>query len=196
MVLLALYAGWLYSVGTYFSMLLASIIGFGASILDYSDGEIARLKYQQSALGCWIETFGDYSYYIAVFLGMTIGVAKWTGMPVFYRLGAIALGGTLLSFVLLIYLRASITNGRPEQLHAIAKGRFNAEPTLWTRAVWRVSMVATRSFMPHFILMNAILGLMPLVVFLAAVGANVFWISLVVRMRALIGGGAADQAAA
>jgi hypothetical protein len=57
-------------------------------------------------------------------------------------------------------------------------------------------MVATRSFMPYFILGLAILGLMPLIVFLAAVGANVYWISLVAKMRALIGGGETGQAAA
>ena len=53
-------------------------LSLAASILDGCDGEIARLKYQESALGCWIETFGDYSYYIAIFIGLTIGAVRQT----------------------------------------------------------------------------------------------------------------------
>ena len=189
LVAVGFYSGWLYSLGTYASMVLASILGLAASVADGCDGEIARLKYQESALGCWIETVGDYSYYIAIFIGMSVGVARWTHMPVFFWLGMIALAGTLVTFALLIYLRSAITAGQPDKLHAIGKERFNAEPSFWTRAVWSVSMVATRSFMPYFILGLAILGLMPLIVFLAAVGANIYWMSLVGKMRALMGGG-------
>ena len=196
LVAVGFYSGWLYSLGTYGSMVLASVLGLAASIADGCDGEIARLKYQESALGCWIETVGDYSYYIAIFVGMSVGVARWTRMPVFFWLGMIALAGTLVTFALLIYLRSAITAGQPDKLHAIGKERFNAEPSFWTRAVWRVSMVATRSFMPYLILGLAILGLMPVIVFLAAVGANVYWVSLVAKMRALIGGGETGTAAA
>ena len=67
---------------------LAAFLSLAASILDGCDGEIARLKYQESALGCWIETVGDYSYYIAIFIGLTFGAVRQTGMPVFYWIGA------------------------------------------------------------------------------------------------------------
>lgn len=190
------YAGWLYSLGTYWSMVLASVLGLAASIADGCDGEIARLKYQETALGCWLETVGDYSYYIAIFIGMAVGVARWTAMPFFYWTGIVALVATLITFALLIYLRATITRGRPDQLHAIGKARFNAEPSWWTRAVWKVSMVATRSFMPYFILGLAILGLMPLAMILAAIGANIYWISLVARIQALTDSGDTEAAAA
>ena len=110
-------------------------------MLDGCDGEIARLKYQESALGCWIETFGDYSYYIAIFLGLTIGAVRQTGWDAFYWIGGIALCGTLLTFALLIYLRTRITAGQPEKLHAIARERFKAEATLWSR----LDLAASRS---------------------------------------------------
>ncbi len=62
-------------------------------ILDGCDGEIARLKYQESALGCWIETLGDYSYYIAIFVGLAIGAVQQAGWDGFYWLGGLALAG-------------------------------------------------------------------------------------------------------
>ena len=71
--------------------------------------------------------------------------------------------------------------------HAIAKARFKAEPTFWSKIVWRVSFVATRAAMPYGIMALAIVNLLPMVVFLAAVGANVYWISLVLKLRDLLG---------
>ena len=186
LVALGLYSGWLFSLGHYWTGVFGGMISLAASILDGSDGEIARLKYQESALGCWIETFGDYWYYVATFIGLTAGAIRQTGWEVFYWLGVIALTGTLLSFLLLVWLRSRITAGRPEKLHAIARARFKAHPTWWSRVVWRVSFVATRAAMPYGILALALVYALPGVVILAAIGANVYWISLVLKLRQLL----------
>jgi phosphatidylglycerophosphate synthase len=187
LVAVGFYAAWLFSLGYYWSGALAGFLSLAASILDGCDGEIARLKYQESALGCWIETFGDYAYYIAIFLGLTVGSVRETRLEGFYWIGGLGLAGTLVSFALLIYLRSRITAGRPEKLHAIARARFKAEPTLWSRVIWRISFVATRSAMPYGIMALALVDLLPGVVVLSALGANIYWISLVVKLRHLLG---------
>lgn len=196
LVALGFYSAWLFSLGRYGASAVAAFLSLAASVLDGCDGEIARLKYQESALGCWIETIGDYSYYIAIFAGMTIGAVRFTGMPVFYWFGAGALAGTLIAFALLIYLRSRITAGRPEKLHAIAKARFEAEPSPWSRLIWRISFVATRSAMPYGIFALSLVGLLPLVVVIAAIGANTYWISLVLKFKNLMGRDATETAAA
>ena len=146
LVVLGFYSAWLFSTGHYAAGVLGAFFSLAASVLDGCDGEIARLQYQESALGCWIETFGDYWYYIAIFIGLTIGAVRQTGWDGFYWVGGIALTGTLLSFALLIYLRTRITAGQPEKLHAIAKERFKkAGASFWSKIVWRVSFVATRA---------------------------------------------------
>ncbi len=187
LVALGFYSAWLFSTGHYLAGVLGAFLSLSASVLDGCDGEIARLKYQESALGCWIETFGDYSYYIAIFVGLTIGAVRQTGWEVFYWIGGLALAGTLVSFALLIFLRNRITGGQPEKLHSIAKARFKSEPTFWSRIVWRISFVATRAAMPYGIMALALVYALPLVVFLAAVGSNVYWISLVLKLRHLLG---------
>ena len=101
--------------------------------------------------------------------------------------GGIALAGTLLSFAFLIYLRNRITAGQPERLHDIAKTRFKAEPSRWSRIVWRISFVATRAAMPYGIMALALVDALPLVVVLAAVGSNIYWVSLMVKLRHLLG---------
>jgi phosphatidylglycerophosphate synthase len=161
LVALGFYSAWLFSLGHYATGALGGFLSLAASVLDGCDGEIARLKYQESALGCWIETFGDYSYYIAIFVGLTVGAVRLTGWPVFYWFGAVALAGTLVAFALLIYLRSRITAGQPEKLHTIAKARFKAEPSWWSRIVWRISFVATRSAMPYGIFVLSLAGLPP-----------------------------------
>jgi phosphatidylglycerophosphate synthase len=186
LVAIGFYAAWLFSIGHYWTGVLGAFLSLAASVLDGCDGEIARLKYQESALGCWIETFGDYSYYIAIFAGLTIGAVRQTHAGVFYWIGAAAMAGTLLSFAFLIFLRSRITAGRPERLHAVAKERFNQEPTRWSRLVWRLSFTATRSAMPYGIFAFALVGFLPAIVVLAAIGANVYWISLMIKLRDLM----------
>jgi phosphatidylglycerophosphate synthase len=188
LVAVGFYSGWLFSIGHYGAGVLAAFLSLAASIVDGCDGEIARLKYQESALGCWIETFGDYSYYVAIFIGLTIGAARQTGFELFYWIGASALAGTLVTFALLIYLRARITNGQPNRLHAVAKARFKAEPTLWSRILWKISFVATRAAMPYGIMVLALLNVLPLVVVFAAIGANLYWVSLALKLRDLLRG--------
>lgn len=187
LVAIGFYSAWLFSTGHYLAGVLAGFLSLAASVLDGCDGEIARLKYQESALGCWIETFGDYSYYIAIFTGLTIGAVRRTHWEGFYWLGGIALAGTLIAFAFLIYLRNRITAGQPERLHAIARTRFKSEPTWWSRIIWRISFVATRSAMPYGIFALSLLDLLPLVVVLAAIGSNTYWISLVLKLRHLLG---------
>lgn len=186
LVAIGFYSGWLFSIGHYWTGVLAAFLSLAASVLDGCDGEIARLKYQESALGCWIETVGDYSYYIAIFIGLTVGAVRQTGYDVFYWIGAIATGGTLVTFALLIYLRARITNGQPNRLHAVARDRFQAEPTLWSRLMWRLAFVATRAAMPYGIMVLALLNALPVVMVLAAVGANIYWVSLALKLRDLL----------
>jgi phosphatidylglycerophosphate synthase len=196
LVAMGLYAAWLFSLGHYWTGLLGAFLSLAASVLDGCDGEIARLKYQESALGCWIETVGDYAYYLAIFVGLTIGSVRQTRWDIFFWLGGLALCGTLVSFGMLIYLRHRITAGQPERLHAIAKERFKAEPTWWSRALWRVSFVATRAAMPYGIMAFALVSGLPAIVALAAIGANIYWISLVIKLRDLLGRRQQEAAAA
>jgi phosphatidylglycerophosphate synthase len=186
LVAIGFYSAWLFSIGQYGAGVFGAFLSLAASILDGCDGEIARLKYQESALGCWIETVGDYSYYFAIFIGLTIGAVRQTGLELFYWVGMAALGGTIITFALLIYLRARITNGQPDRLHAVAKERFKAEPTFWSKIVWRVSFVATRAAMPYGIMALALVDLLPAVIAIAAIGGNVYWISLVLKLRDLL----------
>ena len=183
---LGFWAAWLFSRGTYAACLLAAIISLAASILDGCDGEVARLKYQESIFGCWLETIGDYTYYFAIFIGITVGAVRSTGAPIFYDLGFVTLGGSVITACLLVLLRQRMTAAQPERFGAVTKEQFISDGAAWARFLASLSVVATRSVMPYGILMFAIVGLTPAVIVIAALGANVYWIALATRMRALL----------
>jgi phosphatidylglycerophosphate synthase len=184
---LGLLAGWLFARGDYASGVAAAAISLAAGILDGCDGELARLQYRQSAFGCWLDTLGDYAYYVTTFVGLTIGVVRATGHAAYGWIGAVLLAGMGLTFVLLIVLRHRLTRGRPELLHATAKAHFEAG-NRWARLAVRLAISATRATMPYGILVFAVIGQLPIVLGLAAVGANVYWISLAIELRRLLAG--------
>jgi phosphatidylglycerophosphate synthase len=185
---LGLYAGWLFSRGSYPAGVAAALVSLAASVLDGCDGELARLQFKESPFGCWVDTLGDYVYYVAVFAGLTVGAVRQTGSQAFWWLGAALAVGVLLTFTLLILLRWQITDGRPERLRHRANAHFYGIGKRWARWIAQLSTVATRATMPYGILGFAILGFLPVVVILATIGAQVYWISLAREYRRLLGG--------
>jgi FKBP-type peptidyl-prolyl cis-trans isomerase FkpA len=185
-VAIGFWAAWLFSRGTYQASLLGAAVSLAASILDGCDGEVARLKYQESVFGCWLETVGDYTYYFAIFIGITIGAVRSTGYALFYDLGFAAVAGSLMTAFLLILLRQRMTAAQPERFGAASKAHFINGGGEWARILARLSVCATRAVMPYGILMLAIVGAAPAVIVLAAIGANLYWIALMTRLRTLL----------
>jgi phosphatidylglycerophosphate synthase len=196
LVALGFVAAWLFGIGSYMASVAGALLSLAASILDGSDGEIARLKYEESAFGCWVETIGDYSYYLALFAGITIGAVRSTGRPLFAWVGAGAMAGLIVALTLLVVLRRDATGGNPEALQQATVSRFYAEGSWWTWLVARIAFVATRAVMPYGIAVLAILHAVPLIVLLACVGTNVYWISLAVMWPALMPTGPSPTAVA
>ena len=186
LIALGLYAGWLFAVGSYVSGVVAALVSLAASILDGCDGELARLQYKDSTFGVWLDTLGDYSYYLAIFAGLTVGTVQQTQWEGFWWVGGLLMCGSLLTFALLILLRHRITRGRPERLRSTAHSHFTRRGTRWTALAARLSIVATRATMPYGILAFALAGVLPALLVLAAIGANVYWISLALELSRLL----------
>lgn len=183
---LGFWSGWLFSQGDYLHGVLAAFISWAASVLDGCDGELARLQYTESAFGCWVDTLGDYLYYIAIFAGLTAGIARATAWIGFWWIGGVLAVGMFLTFALLILLRGRITAGRPEQLHANAKAHFYGSGSRWKWLAAKLSTCATRATMPYGIVVLAVANLLPVVLVLGAISAHVYWISLAAELRGLL----------
>jgi hypothetical protein len=78
---LGLYGAFLISTGTYDHIVLGFLLAQAQSILDGCDGELARVRFQQTSIGEWLDTIVDDVLNLALVLA--IGVALWRrGAPV------------------------------------------------------------------------------------------------------------------
>ena len=92
-------------------MLIGAILSVFASILDGCDGEVARLKFQESPLGCWMDTVCDYLYYVFIFAGMLIGLLGRG--PVYRVWGTLLLFGVVASLLITALQRRRLAGVPP-----------------------------------------------------------------------------------
>jgi len=71
------------------------------SVLDGCDGELARLKFQQSRRGAILDFWGDNTVHVAVFVCLAVGWALSAGTAWPLVLGAVAVAATLGSAALM-----------------------------------------------------------------------------------------------
>ncbi|MGA7318013.1 MAG: CDP-alcohol phosphatidyltransferase family protein, partial [Silvibacterium sp.] len=170
-------AGLLFARGNYWNMLAGALLSLFASILDGCDGEVARLKLMESDFGCWLETVCDWLYYLFVFAGMAIGVSKTLGASEAVIWGSLLLFGAVMSFLVTGLGRRKFASRRPEQYlaiwHANAERR-RSNPILFIGR--NMEFMVRRCFMPYALLAFALLHLLNVVFFLAAIGSNIVWL--------------------
>jgi phosphatidylglycerophosphate synthase len=170
-------AGVFFAFGGYRNMLLGAILSVFASILDGCDGEVARLKLQESAFGCWLETICDYLYYLFIFGGMTIGLVRTSATGSYLVWGGLLLFGAVVSFVVTGLQRHRLAAGRPEQLLQIWQTRAASQrsnPFLYLGR--HTEFIIRRCFLPYAFLFFALFNIMNVDFILAALGANVVWL--------------------
>ena len=169
-------AGVFFALGGYWNMLLGAILSVFASILDGCDGEIARLKLQESDFGCWLETICDYLYYLFIFAGMAIGLVRSTGNRSYLVWGAFLLFGAVTSFLTIGLQRRQMAAGRPEQYlgmwHKEADHR-RSNPLLYLGR--HTEFIIRRCFLPYAFLVFAIFHLTNWAFVGTTIGANIVW---------------------
>lgn len=170
-------AGASYALGGYWNTLLGAVLSVWASILDGCDGEVARLKLQASDFGCWLETACDYLYYLFIFAGMSIGLARSSGNSAFGLWGMMLLFGAAATMLLAWFERRRLSGKRPEQFLAVwqkkAESR-SSNPLLYLGR--KCEFIIRRCFLPYALLAFALLNLSWLALYMSAIGANVAWI--------------------
>ena len=167
-------AGAFFALGGRGNMLLGAILSVFASILDGCDGEVARLKLQESAFGCWLETVCDYLYYIFIFAGMMIGLLGRG--PVYMVWGTMLFFGAVASFLTIGLQRHRMASARPEQylsLWQAQASRRRSNPFLYLGR--HAEFMIRRCCLPYLVLSFALFGATYMAFIGAAVGANIVW---------------------
>jgi len=180
-------SGVFFAMGHYWSTVFAALLSLFASILDGSDGEVARLKLLESDFGCWLETVCDYLYYIFIFSGMAIGAVRASG-PKYVLCGVLLLFGAVATILITGFGRNLFARERPDQYLAVwqAKAEKSKKNPILYFGRYTEFMIR-RCFVPYPILVFALFGLTNVLIILATFGANCAWIISLYSMRTLIG---------
>ena len=169
-------SGAFFSYGGYSNTVIGAFLALCASILDGCDGEVARLKLQESAFGCWLETVCDYLFYLFLFAGMTLGLWKNSGSRTYLVWGCLLLFGAIASFFTIGWERHRLAAGRPEKLLCIwqagAESR-RSNPFLFLGR--HMEFMIRRCFFPYALLFFALLNIMNVAFVLSAIAANLVW---------------------
>jgi phosphatidylglycerophosphate synthase len=146
------------------------------SIVDGCDGELARLKFQESRLGGVLDFWGDNVVHCAVFGAIAAGWSRVSGSAWPLALGASAILGTLASagFVYLQTMAPAKVKEGP-LFTSVAR-----EPSRFSRLA---DALARRDFI-YLIVILAAFGLVRWILILAAAGAPLFFLSLLAMARA------------
>lgn len=162
--------------GGYWDTLIGAFLCLLASILDGCDGEVARLKLQESAFGCWLETVCDYLFYLVLFVGMTVGLWRSTGSTKYLVCGGLLLFGAIASFLAAGWQRHRLAAEHPEQLLKIWQAhaeKRSSNPFLFFGR--HTEFIVRRCFFPYALLFFAIFNIMNVAFVLSAIGANLVW---------------------
>ena len=174
--LVSWFSGYYFALGGYWNMLFGAVLSVWASILDGCDGEVARIKLQSSDFGCWLETVCDYLYYLFVFGGMSLGLARTYGNRSYLGWGAVLGFGAITSFLTVGFMRQHFSGAHPDKFLKIfqkkAEGR-KTNPLLYLAR--HTEFIIRRCFFPYALLVFALLNVTRFAFVATAIGSNLVW---------------------
>lgn len=174
--LVAILAAFLFARGSYGSCVAGAILFFVSGLFDEMDGMLARIIFRESSFGTWFEGFVDNVTYLIVFAGITVGLRRQYGWALKYGIALVV--GCLLSVVVIAIQRKLATApGRPhEYAGRIIELLESDSSNLASRVIRHIHVFVKKGVVIHYLLMFTVMGVLPLFLWLAALGSNLTWI--------------------
>jgi len=175
---IGVWAGWLFAQPGYGPKVAGGLVFLLTSILDGCDGEIARAKKMTSKLGGWLDLWGDNVVHMAVFYGMGLGLTRDSGVETYRLLGLAACIGTLVSASLASYQ----TWRKGKSSFTSVSGDIATAPTGWRGRLTAASDALARRDFIYAVPLLAIFKLLWIFLWLTAIGANIYALTLIVLL--------------
>jgi phosphatidylglycerophosphate synthase len=175
--LLAIVGAYSFSQGTYVTSVVGALLFFASGLLDEVDGMLARTRFSDSAFGTWFEGTVDNFTYLLLFAGITIGLYRQRG-PQEVLIGELALVGSILAVAVISWQRKRSTRpDRPnEYLGKMYRLLENDRGNWLSRTVRQIEFLLKKGVFIHYVLLFTVLGLLPVLLRLAAFASNLTWI--------------------
>ena len=169
--LLSFLAAWWVASGSYLYLALGGLVFQCASILDGSDGELAKLKFMGSRAGEWFDTVADNVSYIAFFLGVTYGMYRLTGASNVLTIGLVGTGLVILSLSIMALYLQQIGSGSMAVFNAAFSNEVPEERRSWFhRFCCSIKFAGRRDFFAALFATLAILNCLEAIYWLSVTG--------------------------
>lgn len=100
------------AMGGYLNTAVGGVIFQVTSVLDGSDGEVAKLSFRASRSGAWLDTFCDQTITLAVFIGLSVGLYRASDNSLYIWLGTISvISVAALQLLLDLYVKKARGSG-------------------------------------------------------------------------------------
>jgi phosphatidylglycerophosphate synthase len=174
--LVGMLGAYMFSQGFYAAYVGGALLFFLSGLFDEVDGMLARIKFRESVFGTWFEGLVDEATYLLLFWGITAGLYRERG-PRELTYGFLVIVGAALSIgVTRLQRKLATAPGRPHEY----AGRLNHllesdKANVVSRIVRQIHIFIKKGVVVHYLLIFTVLGGLPLLLRLAALGANLTW---------------------
>ena len=159
------FAAW----GGYLAFLISGLLFQAASIVDGTDGEVAKLKFQASRYGEWVDTVCDNISYLAFLMGLIVGAYRSPLPDLYYMAGVV---GFLAGAASILNLTLSVRREKRSGSFLSVRYGYEDGTGLGSRVMRVVHFMGKRDFFAFLALVLAIVGQLPLALPLFGVGAT------------------------
>lgn len=167
---MAIGSGLSFAAGHYWAGIGGALLYWASMVLDCSDGEVARVTVSDSKFGAWLETVTDYLSYFVVLGGIVWGDVRLEGFCK-HAVSAMVAAAASVTIVLLVgYLRARVASDNPGAFDDALAAELRGGNSMQRFAVWGRQLIK-RSFVAHLILFQALIGEMPALTEIWAIGS-------------------------
>lgn len=179
---LGLLGAWQFWQGSYWQCVLGAVLFQLSAALDCSDGEVARLKFQFSKFGSWLDVAADNIVNLAVFVAVAKAVYVRYGLQLGLTVGALMVTGVLMCIAVVFTMAKLLEQRRPGEASSLAvtnrlssndQGKLQKQETV----VDKIINEATSRDFSVLVVACALTGRLDWFAWLAAVGSHVFWIA-------------------
>jgi phosphatidylglycerophosphate synthase len=169
---LAIASAWFMARGSYAAGVLGALLYYTSMIFDCSDGEVARVTLREGPFGAWLETIVDYTTYFLILAAIAIA-SQSRPQAEAYRLAAVtALVGSVIVMLVAGYLRHRVAAADPGQFDDASAKALATASGFHRFARWGRQWIK-RSTVAHLVVFLALIGQLPLILYLWAFGATV-----------------------
>jgi phosphatidylglycerophosphate synthase len=167
---------YMFSRGFYAANVGGALLFFLSGLFDEVDGMLARIKFRESVFGTWFEGLVDEATYLLLFWGITAGLYRERG-PRELTYGLLVIVGAALSIgVTRLQRKLATAPGKPHEYAGRLNGLLESDKSnLVSRVVRQIHIFIKKGVAVHYLLIFTILGGLPLLLRLAALGANLTW---------------------